>query len=361
MAILICAIIKIMNESQRIKFQISQGSVIRTLLTLSAFALLFILRDIILVLLVSVVIASSIEPITRVLISRKIPRLPSVICIYLVAGTLFVLSFYYILLPLLNESASFMINLPSYFSGADIWNPLNNSLGNETSTFFQGISKNFSLTQAVSEFREVISGTSDSFFVVASYIFGGVLSFILVIVLSFYLAVQEDGVGDFLKIITPIQHEKYIIDLWKRVETKIGRWFQGQIILATIVGLLVYLGLMIFGVEHALFFASLAMILEIIPVFGPIIAGIPALSSAYFQGGSTLAVIVFCLYTIIQQFESSFIYPVVVRKIVGVPPIMVILSLIIGFKLFGFLGIIISVPVAAVLMELLLDWERRKI
>lgn len=349
------------DEKGRIKVEISQISVVKTVLTLTFFVLLFILRDLVVVVLVSVIIASAIEPMTRALIRREVPRVLSVVFIYLILALLLIGAFYYLLLPLLNESANFLLNLPNYLNSVEVWNPLNKSLGEDTTSLFQGISQNFSVSEILVEIRGLLSGTSDSFVATLSYIFGGMLSFFLIIVLSFYLAVQEDGVGDFLRIITPIQHEEYVINLWKRAEAKMGLWLQGQVLLAVIVGVLVYLGLTLLGVSHALLYAFLAMILEVIPIFGPIIAGIPALSTAYLEGGITLSIIVVCLYTIIQQFESNLIYPVVVRKIVGVPPIMVILSLIIGFKLFGFLGVIIAVPVAAVCMEFLKDWERKKI
>ena len=66
------------------------------------------------------------------------------------------------------------------------------------------------------------------------------------------------------------------------------------------------------------------------------------------------------LYVIIQQLENHLIYPLVVTKVVGVPPLLVILALIVGAKLAGFLGIILSVPAAAVVQELVVDLERRR-
>jgi predicted PurR-regulated permease PerM len=187
------------------------------------------------------------------------------------------------------------------------------------------------------------------------------LSFILIIVLSFYLTVQEDGVGKFLGIITPIRHEKYVIDLWKRSQKKIGHWMQGQLLLAVIVAVLVYLGLMILGVKNALLLAVLAGLLEVIPVFGPVISAIPAILSAFLDGGITFALLVVGLYVIIQQFENHLIYPLVVKKVVGVSPIIVILALIIGAKLAGFLGIVLAVPVVSALMEFVEDVEKKKI
>jgi len=182
----------------------------------------------------------------------------------------------------------------------------------------------------------------------------------LIIVISFYLAVQEDGVGKFLKIIVPIKREDHVIGLWKRSRIKIGRWLQGQLMLGVLVMVLVYLGLTLLGIKNALLLAVLAGLFELIPIFGPIIASVPAIAFGYIDGGVSLALVVAGLYVIIQQFESNLIYPLVVKKVVGVPPIISIIALVIGGKLAGFLGIILAVPIATIFIEILDDMEREK-
>jgi predicted PurR-regulated permease PerM len=99
----------------------------------------------------------------------------------------------------------------------------------------------------------------------------------------------------------------------------------------------------------------------LIPLFGPILAAIPAIAIALLSGGATLGVITLCIYIVIQQFESQLIQPLVVKKIVGIPVLVSIFAIIIGAKVAGFIGILISVPVAAVLMELLSDMEKAKL
>jgi predicted PurR-regulated permease PerM len=221
-------------------------------------------------------------------------------------------------------------------------------------------STSFGLGDLIRNINDITSNVSDGLVKMVSLIFGGLFSFILMIVLSFYLAVQEDGVAKFLGLISPIKHEKYIVDLWKRSQTKIGYWMQGQMVLGILIAVLVYLGLMILGIKNALLLAVLAGLLEIIPVFGPILFAIPGIMTAFMDGGLALAFITTGLYIIIQQFENHLIYPLVVKKIVGVSPILVILSLIIGAKLAGFIGIILSVPIVSTIMEFVDDMERRK-
>jgi predicted PurR-regulated permease PerM len=91
------------------------------------------------------------------------------------------------------------------------------------------------------------------------------------------------------------------------------------------------------------------------------LAAIPAILVGFAGGGMPLALIVAGLFIIIQQFENQLIYPLVVKKVVGVPPMVSIIALLIGGELAGFLGVVISVPVAAVLMELLGDLEKEKV
>jgi predicted PurR-regulated permease PerM len=136
---------------------------------------------------------------------------------------------------------------------------------------------------------------------------------------------------------------------------------QGQLILAVIIGMLVYLGLTLLNVPNALLLAVLAGLFEIIPLFGPILASIPGVMIAFVGGGMSLAVVVIGLYLIIHQFENHLIYPLVVKKVTGVSPIVSIIALVAGWELAGFLGLIISVPFATVLMEFFDDVERNKI
>ncbi len=341
--------------------QINTGTILKTLLILAGFALLYYLRDIALVVILSIIIASAIEPGTQWFLRRRVPRILAVLLIYFVAVMVLVLAFYFLFLPLLNQSVEFLSGLPGYLGELQVWNPLQDSPLLSGNGAIGGFSENFSLAQIVEQVDSTVSSLSNGFFSTASTVFGGILSFILVVVLSFYLSVTPEGVSNFLRIITPAKNEKYILGLWKRSQHKIGLWMQGQVVLAVIVAVLVFLGLTLLRVENALLLAVLAGIFEIIPIFGPILAAIPAVTLALVTNGLTSALLVVGLYVIIQQFENQLIYPLVVRKIVGVPPLISILALIIGGKLAGFVGLIISVPLATMLMEFLSDVERDKI
>ena len=344
--------------NQPISIQFTGGTVIKILAILFLAYLAFILRNLVLVILTSVVIASAVEPITKWFMRKKIPRSLAVITIYLavfvaIAGITTV-----VLPPLAEDIKATLVTLPKYVETVDSAD-LEKIPG--LSLIFNQFTSSFSSGALFEQVGGYTGKATFGFFQTAGTIFGSLLSFIMIIVISFYLAVQDDGVANFLRIVTPVKHEKYVIDLWRRSQRKIGLWMQGQLLLGIIVGILTYLGLSILGVENALLLALIAAAFELIPIFGPILSAIPAIGVALIQDGFSLALVTLGLYLIIQQFENHLIHPLVVKKIVGIPSLLAILSLIVGAQLAGFLGMIIAVPIAAALMEYLSDVEKEKV
>lgn len=341
---------------------ITAGTIVKGLAILLGAWALWVLRDLVMVVITSVILASSIEPGIKFLSRFRIHRIPAVLITYLATAGLFFGLILGFVPPIVNEASDIAQKLPSMIQSVD-----KNVLGDRNILYntFWGDNKATasSVNPTIEDLFGRISGssnTSQNVLGTAGLIFGSLFSFVLIVVLSFYFAMQERGIENFLRIIIPFNNEEYVINLWERSKAKIGKWMQGQLLLGVLIFVLVYLGLTIFGVPYAMSLALLAGLLEIIPVFGPIIAAIPGVILAFTVGGATLAAIVAGFYLLVQQFESHLIYPLVVRKVVGVPPILVILALIIGAKLGGFLGILISVPVAASIMELVEDIEREK-
>src|SRR3989338_6537606 len=352
------------NEQGQINFNISSSTIIKTIIVVGLFFLLYFLRDIVLVVLAAVLIASSIEPFVRWMKKYGVARALSVVAVYIFIGLILAGLFYFLLPTLLSDLSGLLDVLPKYLDSINFWTPTGDSaLSNILTSGREAAltSPPFSLKELITNFSSALTGTTEGFLQTISVVFGGVLSFILIIVLSFYLAVQEYGVTKFLKIVVPLRYEHYVIDLWQRTQKKIGYWMQGQLLLGVIIGILVYLGLTILGIPNAFLLAILAMLFEIIPVFGPILASIPGILVALSLGAVTKGLLIAGFYIIVQQFENHLIYPLVVRKIIGVSPILVILALIIGAKLAGFLGILLSVPLATALVEYLDDFQKDKI
>lgn len=336
---------------------ITSGTIAKTLLIAAGAYVFWVLRDLVLLILTAIVIASAIEPGVAVFMRSRLPRLVAVLLVYtLTFGSIFALLYFFIP-PIIAEAAGFLSAVPNYA----------NML---STTSFSSISNATDILGSQQELRETIQNllslqyafttTSSGVIQVLIAFFGGLLSLLLVVVLSFYFALQDTGVDDFLRLILPVEHEDYAVSLWKRAQKKIGLWMQGQILLSVIVGILIYLGLLIIGVPYALLLAVFTAFAEIIPIFGGLISGLAAVIVAYSHGGVPLATIVVGLYIIINQFESNLIYPLIVKKVVGIPPLLVIVALIAGYTLVGFLGVLLSVPVAAALLEFISDFDYHK-
>ncbi len=335
--------------NNNLTIHISASTVIKILAILGITALVWQLRELVLILLTAIVLASASEPGIRFFIRLKIPRVFSVLIVYMAVIVLFA-GFIYALVPvLLQEASSLLKDMPTLTQALEADSVL-------TSVLPDGVS--------ISGLQDTLGGLittySSNAFAFVNMIFGGLFTFVLIVVFSFYFAVEERNIRDFIRIITPKTQEKYAVDLLKRSQRKVGRWMQGQLLSGLIIGMLTYLGLTVIGVKYALLLSALVVLFGLIPVFGIVLATIPAVAIGYITGGTTMALLVLALYIIIQQFEGNLIYPLIVTKVVGVPPLIVMLALIVGAQLAGFLGILLSVPLAAVLQEIVKDLNKWK-
>ncbi len=317
---------------------------------------LWTLRGIVLLVLTAVVIASAIEPGVAFLVRNRIPRVLSVLLMYVTVFGAFFGIVYFFLPPILSDAQGILSVIPQYLDSIKF--PLNSLTAIDSGSAIANEAQ--SAFHTVLEFRGVFTGTSENVFGLVATIFGGIFAFGLVVVLSFYFAMQETGIDDFLRVITPAAQEEYVVGLWIRAKKKIGLWMQGQLLSSMIGGVLSYLGLLILGVPYAFLLAVLTAAMMLIPVFGSVISALPPIVFAYSTGGLPLALIVTGLYVIINQFESHIVHPLVVNKVVGIPPLLVILALIVGGELAGFLGVLLAIPVAAALREFLNDFDRGK-
>lgn len=347
-----------MHDSAHSRLNITTASIVRFFSIAIVILLLWRIFDVVLAVVAAIILASSVEPAVARLQRYKIHRVLSVIFVYLSIAVLLAALLVFFIPVVANDLISFVQNIPPTFSLENIWAPVQDLGINVGSTAIGP--GTISTADFIRGLQSFVTGSSAGAVQTLSAIFGGFLGLILIVVLAFYFSVQEDGVADFLRIVTPVRHHAYIIDLWRRSQRKIGYWLQGQLILGVVVGVLVYLVLLIVGIKHALLLALLAAVFEIIPVFGPIISSVPAILLAFADAGIGTGLLLIGLYIIIYQFESQLFYPLVVQKVVGISPIVVILALIIGAKLAGILGALIAVPISAAIMEYINDVDRRK-
>lgn len=321
---------------------ISLRSISRIILFVAFLAILFYLRELVFVFLTSIVIASFVESAVRRFHKHGVGRTIAVIIIYFsvlaIIGT-----FLYLFVPVFFSQIS-------QLSGV-----INQYLPNTSSL---PSAYGVSLGSVFANLQGIATGTSGAL-QTAITLFGGLFNLIVLIVLSFYLSINEKGIETFLRIVSPAEDAEYVVDIWKRTERKIGLWFQGQLLLGLLVGILIYLGLLIFNVQYSLLLAAAAALLELIP-FGIILAAIPAIAAGYLSHGGTGAVEVAGLYLIVHEFEINLIAPLIVQKVVGISSLIVILSLLVGLNLAGFWGIMLAIPVAVLLMEIMSDVKKKR-
>lgn len=310
------------------------------------------LRQVIVVLLFAVVIASAIEPGVRWFSRLRVPRILAVLIIYLVALAVLAGAIYLIIPALADEFSAFLDAFPRYQrillqelrAFRDL--PFSSLFSADAESII--LNPPFDLRAAGSSALDLVFG-----------LFGGIVSGVILIVVSFYLASQERGVEYFLRLVTPLKHEEYALDLWARSQAKIGQWLRGQLLLGLVIGILVYVALLLLGIRYALILALLAAVFELIPIIGPILAAAPAVFFGFLVS-PLQGLIVALVYTLIQQAESHLLVPLLMRRTVGLNPLVVIIALLAGAKLGGILGMFLAVPSAAVVVEFITDHDRKK-
>ena len=340
-----------------VTISVSTGTIIRIFVAVLVFMGFFYVSDFIIALLVSVVLASTVEMPVRALGRWGVPRTVSVIGIFLILIFAIVAIVLVFIPPLADDLALFIKTLPKILESVRIFGK---DMGfKDLSLAIADLSRNISKGEILSVLKTSLFGTS-GFFATTSVVIGGIINLALTFVLAIYLALEEHGVQKFLRLIVPLNKEDYITDLWERAQKKIGLWMQGQLLLSFLVSLLVYIPMLILGVPYATLLAILAFVGELIPMVGLTLATIPALFLAWTHGGTTLLGVVALIYFIIGQLESHVLVPKVMNKLVGVPSVVVIIAFIIGAKLAGIWGMLLAVPVASILMELADDVRKRK-
>lgn len=339
---------------------ITTSTIIRAVVVILSIVLLWVLRDLALVVLTSIVLASFVESAVPHFRKVGIGRVFGVVILYVVSLLTFAGLFYLFAPLLITEVYNFANFAASYFPGVSFLSYFQNEAFSGAKDVVSVLSNNFSVEGLMSVSKAFISNLSGGFLKTASVAFGGIFNFVLIILISFYLSIQEKGIEQFLRIIVPIKYENYVVDLWERSQKKIGLWIKGQVVLALVVSVLIYLMLSLLGIQYALLLSIIAGVMELVP-YGILVALIPAFSFSYVSGGMAAALTVTGAYFIVHQFEVFLFAPLIIKKIVGLSPIVIILSALIGFELGGVWGGILAIPVAIMVMEYISDVEKDKI
>ncbi len=266
---------------------------------------------------------------------------------------------YAVVPTLFNELSNAITTLGKYIPQDKLKTIIDPALIKNIDLFINNIGGQIPVSEVASNTKELITSFSSAFYGTVQTLFGSLANLVLMFVLSFYLSIQEGGIESFLRLIMPIKYEKYVISLWQRSSRKIALWIRGQMLLALLAAVVVFGVLSFLHVPYALILSLLTLVCELIP-FGMIFATIPAVLVAFTMGGLQLGLIVVLFYFLYQQLEGYVLIPLVNKKTTGISPLMVILAILIGAKLAGFWGLVLAMPVALFLMEIMNDVETKK-
>lgn len=317
---------------------ISTLTIVKVVIFALALAFLYLIRDIIALFFISLVLASVINPLASWFETKSLRRGTAVILLYGLIIALIALILTSLVPAAVAETRDLLKNADA------IWASLLNTLG-PLRDFVASHGLSDSLKEYLSSAGSGVSVAAGGIVATIRGFFSGIVSLIIVLVVTFYMVVSEDALKRLFRTVSPEAYQPYLIDLFARIEKSIGSWARGQLILSVIVGSAVYVTLKILGVKYALVLALAAGIAESIPYIGPAISAIPAILIALTQS-PVKGLLTGAMYVVIQQTENHILVPKVMQKITGLHPIVSIFALLIGVKVAGLIGALLAIPAA---------------
>jgi len=308
---------------------------------------MYLIKDILAILFVSLIFASALDPSVDWMQRKKIPRGLGVILIYLIFFSVLGLLLYLIIPPVAEQISGLSENFPAY---------LDKVISGYTSLREYSLQHGFldNLKNTLYSISTNMQSAAGSVFSTVIGFFGGIFSFFLVLVITFYMTVEENAIKKLVWSLAPTKHQPYIMQLINRMQRKIGLWLRGQLILDLIIFLMSFIVLFSLNIKYALVLALFAGVMETIPYLGPILGSIPAVFIA-FTMSPILGLIIGLLFYLIQLLENNILVPKVMEKAVGLNPIVSISALLIGFQLAGIVGALLAMPVATALSVIVKD------
>lgn len=311
---------------------ISPSIVIFTVFFILGLFFLYQILPILVLLFMAFIIMVALNPAVNRLQQRfKVPRLPAIIITYIVFIALLVGTIALLLPPLIVQ-VSLLLKLF------------------DTPLVQEHIA---GLKLTINEIGDLINkfgGPVNFVFSAITSTFSSIFTFFTLLVMSFYLIldrpVLHHKIAWFTRKKEHLQLAKQLLD---DIEKELGGWVRGEFVLMVVIGTMTYIGLSLMGIPYALPLAIMAGALEILPSLGPTISAIPAIAIALFQNNPLSASMVTVLYIVIQQLENNFIVPKVMKENANLNPLVGILSILIGAKLFGVFGALLAVPTYIVL------------
>src|SRR3990167_2963649 len=331
---------------------ISTKTLIKIVIILISLIFLYSIRQVLGILFVSFVIAAALDPWVDKMQRRKIPRGIGILLLYLAAFGIVSFVVFLLIPPISEEVRALAQDFPRYYDEI-----VKNFLSAREATEKFGLSDE--AEKSIRSLSQSLDRLTSGIFSTIASIFGGFISLLGVLVIIFYMTIEEDGLKKFFQAIAPVKYQPYFSQKINTVQRKLGDWLKGQLLLSVIIGAISYLGLLILGVKYAIVLALVAGVTEFIPYVGPLLGAIPAVFLAFTQSPFK-AILVVILYIVIQQLENQFIAPKVVQKSVGLNPIVTIVAMLIGAQIAGLVGVILAVPAATIVWVFASDIMKEK-
>lgn len=334
-----------MNDNNKF-LDISWASILKVAIAGLGFYLLYNIRDILIAFLFALIISVLFDPAIHFL-RKFMPRVPAVIVVYTFIFGIISLMVYLIAPLFISEIQQFSSLFPEYFS--KIAPPLR-GLGIDA---FQNI-ENFkdalenNLTLASSNILNALAA-----------VFGGLFSAFTIFTIAIFLSLEEKSIERVVGILSPKRYEAVVLSIWERSQNKVSGWFGTRLLSSLFVALMTFVACYVLKIEYGVSFGFLAGITNIIPIIGPLVSG--AIILAIVAVDSWLKALFFLAsFLIIQQIEGSILTPVLTKKFIGLPPVLVLVAVLVGGKLAGVMGAFLAIPISGIVFEFLRDFLRRK-
>ncbi len=316
------------------------------------FVFIFQFRNVVILFLTGVTIGISMVPAVEWLHRRKIPRSICVIFIYTIP-LLLLLSFIILIIPQIIQQASALI--PAL---GKAYTEIQNALHSSPYPFFRTLAANlpqadslissFNLSSSPGGLLGPISWTLNAM----QGIFNGFFTLFVILLIGFYWTLEGERALYGILLLLPVEKRIRARETITEIETRVGGFVRGEGLLALSIGALAALAYLVIGLPSVLPLAFLAGIFELIPFFGPVLAAIPAVLTAVANDPSKVIWVIVAVI-LIQLLENHIIVPRIMHKTVGVNPIVTILAFVSFGSLFGFPGLLLSIPLAATVQVLL--------
>lgn len=325
-------------------------TIIKVFIAIFIFYIIYLARSIALWFFFALIISVLLEPAINFLRKLYIPKIIAIVLVYsFILGALGL--FIYLTAPVfILEIKQFVKYLPDYFEQIS---PFLRQFGITTAENFSDFTK--SLTGG-------LEASSESIITAIMTFFGGISSAAFILTIAFFLSMEERGTEKFLVLLTPKKYEETITALFEKAQKKVAGWFGARLLACLFVGVASYIVFFIFGVKYAFILALISGILNFVPYIGPWITSILLVIFILVSTGSWMLVLyVLIAITIVQEIENKLLTPLLMEKMIDLPPALVIVALLVGAEVFGFLGMIFSVPVFGIVYEFLNEFlEKRR-